>query len=448
MGKTTVLLDIDGTLVDSNDAHAWAWVDTGREFGYDVDFNHVRWLIGMGGDKVLPELSGISKESDEGATISARRAELFRKAGVQDFAGYRREGSGPYLPRILLMIDEFQEYFVEEDAIAQEAALLLDRIVRQGRAFGVHVILGSQTLGGSYSLAKATLGQMGVRIALQCSEADSYLILSDDNAAARLLSRPGEAIYNDMSGMVEGNNPFQIVWLNDETQERYLERIRSRAKAEGWHPEEPPTVFEGNVPADLRGNAALRARIESPAAVAERAGGVAWVGEANAIKGPTEVRFRDQGGSNLLIVGQQKEAALGIVLGSVVGLAAAHPPGGAKFVIFDGSPPELGFSARFAELARSVAQPVDLVEYARVPEAIEALDAEVKSRTEGGKSGAPIYLVIYDLQRFRKLRQSDEFEYGSEDKPSPAKALGTILAEGPARGIHAMVWVLFGLESS
>jgi hypothetical protein len=43
----------------------------------------------------------------------ARRAELFRKAGVQDFAGYRREGSGPYLPRVLLMIDEFQEFFVE-----------------------------------------------------------------------------------------------------------------------------------------------------------------------------------------------------------------------------------------------------------------------------------------------------------------------------------------------
>ena len=63
---------------------------------------------------------------------------------------------------------------------------------------------------------EATLGQMAVRIALQCSEADAHLILSEDNTAARLLTRPGEAIYNDANGMIEGNNLFQVVWLSDE----------------------------------------------------------------------------------------------------------------------------------------------------------------------------------------------------------------------------------------
>ena len=59
------------------------------------------------------------------------------------------------MPRVLLIVDEFQEFFVEDDKIAQEVTLLLDRLVRQGRAFGMHVILGSQTLGGQYSLPKA-----------------------------------------------------------------------------------------------------------------------------------------------------------------------------------------------------------------------------------------------------------------------------------------------------
>ena len=58
--------------------------------------------------------------------------------------------------------------------------MLLDRLVRQGRAFGIHVLLGSQTLGGAYSLARSTIGQMAVRIALQCSEADAHLILSEE----------------------------------------------------------------------------------------------------------------------------------------------------------------------------------------------------------------------------------------------------------------------------
>src|SRR5204862_45436 len=103
-------------------------------------------------------------------------------------------GLSPTLPRILLIVDEFQEFFTEDDKLAQEAALLLDRLVRQGRAFGLHVLLGSQTLGGAYSLARSTIDQMAVRIALQCSEADAQLILSKDNTAARLRPTTGRPI--------------------------------------------------------------------------------------------------------------------------------------------------------------------------------------------------------------------------------------------------------------
>lgn len=74
-----VVLDIDGTLIDSNDAHARAWVDVGREFGREIDFRHVRRLIGMGGDKVLPEVAGLEEETEEGQRMKARRGEIFRE---------------------------------------------------------------------------------------------------------------------------------------------------------------------------------------------------------------------------------------------------------------------------------------------------------------------------------------------------------------------------------
>ena len=154
-----------------------------------------------------------------------QRGELYRAAGVNDLPSYRNAAesippngkphAGP-LPRLVLVVDEFQEFFVEDDKVSQEAALLLDRLVRQGRAFGIHILLGSQTLGGAYSLARSTIDQMAVRIALQCSETDAHLILSKDNADARLLSRPGEAIYNASGGLLEGNHFFQIVWLSDQ----------------------------------------------------------------------------------------------------------------------------------------------------------------------------------------------------------------------------------------
>ena len=72
-----VIFDVDGTLVDSNDAHAQSWVDTFTEAGYDVPFEKVRPLIGMGGDKLLPETIGISRDSDEGKRLLERRGKIF-----------------------------------------------------------------------------------------------------------------------------------------------------------------------------------------------------------------------------------------------------------------------------------------------------------------------------------------------------------------------------------
>jgi HAD superfamily hydrolase (TIGR01509 family) len=72
-----VLLDIDGTLIDSNDAHAQSWHEALKEFGRDIPAGTVRPLIGMGGDKLLPRLLGVDAESDVGKAFSERRAAIF-----------------------------------------------------------------------------------------------------------------------------------------------------------------------------------------------------------------------------------------------------------------------------------------------------------------------------------------------------------------------------------
>jgi len=72
-----VIFDVDGTLVDSNDAHAHAWVRALAEHGRRVEFERVRPLIGMGSDKLLPELTGISVDSPEGRGLIDRRREIF-----------------------------------------------------------------------------------------------------------------------------------------------------------------------------------------------------------------------------------------------------------------------------------------------------------------------------------------------------------------------------------
>lgn len=73
-----VLLDIDGTLVLSNDAHAAAWHEAFAEHGYELPLEDIRRLIGMGGDKLMPALvPRLSDSEGEGKTIKERRSELF-----------------------------------------------------------------------------------------------------------------------------------------------------------------------------------------------------------------------------------------------------------------------------------------------------------------------------------------------------------------------------------
>jgi len=74
-----VLLDIDGTLLDSNDAHAQAWSDALRESGHEIGSETVRPLIGMGADKLLPKVAGIDADSEEGKRLIERSKAIFAK---------------------------------------------------------------------------------------------------------------------------------------------------------------------------------------------------------------------------------------------------------------------------------------------------------------------------------------------------------------------------------
>jgi len=90
--ERVMIFDVDGTLVDSNDAHARAWVETLSQFGIQRDVAAARRLIGMGGDKLLPTLTGISADSDLGKQISEQRSEHFRRTyrdGLRPFRDTR-----------------------------------------------------------------------------------------------------------------------------------------------------------------------------------------------------------------------------------------------------------------------------------------------------------------------------------------------------------------------
>ncbi|MDB6173675.1 MAG: segregation ATPase, FtsK/SpoIIIE family [Chthoniobacteraceae bacterium] len=399
--------------------------------------------------KRLPHARVIAIESDREFALSVlqrvdeelkRRGDLFRKLGVQDIAGYKRAGGTEPIPRSLLIIDEFQEFFVEDDAIAQSASLLFDRIVRQGRAFGIHVLLGSQSLGGAYSLARATIGQMVIRVALQCNEADAYLIMDDSNSAARLLSRPGEGIYNDGGGAVANNSPFQVVWLPDDERDKWLDKVRLLA---GQHPghDTSPIVFEGNAPADIRENDKLRFALATQPVTTPRSSR-AWLGAPNSIKGPTEAVFQRQSGNHLLIVGQRDEATLSLLAISLLSLATQFPAGTAKFVLLTSAAPES--TELIEQVLAAIPHEVTVARGQDISGVMSELSAEMKARVSGERpaDAPPVFLVIHGLHKFKKLRHEDDFSFSSGgEESSPSAEFTALINEGSSHGMHILVTV-------
>jgi hypothetical protein len=398
----------------------------------------------------LPHARAIAVESDREFGLSVlqridvemgRRAELFRPYKAQNLQMYR-EASGKKMPRTLLIIDEFQEFFTEDDKLAQDASLLLDRIVRQGRAFGVHLLLGSQTIGGSSGLSRSTIGQIGVRIALQTSEADSQMILGDGNSAARLLSRPGEAIYNDAGGLVEGNSPFQVAWLPDEQRDTYLDLVSSKASKE-QETVEKPIVFEGNEPADFRLNPSLVEQLQPAKYAASVPAPAVWLGDPVAIKAPTVIQFRRQSGANILIVGQNEEGAIAMTTLAMVALAAQLPPTQVSFYLFDGTPADGQNFGYLPGVAAALPHRTKVIDYRAVPQAIHEIAREL-TRRQAAEGGVPpaIFIVVFGLQRYRTLRKSEDFSFSADAKGAdPGKEFADIMRDGPANGIHIITWI-------
>ena len=419
----------------------------------------------------LPHCRVVAIESDREFGVSAlqnldavlqERGELFRKHGVQDIRGFRDANPNSVLPRLLLVIDEFQEFFVEDDKLAQTASLMFDRLVRQGRAFGIHVILGSQTLGGAYSLARSTLGQVAIRVALQCSEADAHLILSEENTAARLLTRPGEAIYNDANGLIEGNHPFQVAWLPDKQREDLIRRLAEQSR-KAVYPLDPMIVFEGNIPSDPARNGSMHRLIEGlDGTPSKRVTPRIWLGDAVEIKQPTELSFPRQSGSHLLLIGQDTEAALGLMGTAIVSLAAqeglgpraeglgpdsGHQPSAISqqpLLIFDGSPVDSPDADLWQQISKAVPG-VRVVSPRQCLEVLQELTEELQSRDAArDASRPPIFVFVSQISRFRDLRKpDDDYSFGSsgaEAAPSGGKLFADLIANGPENGIHAIIW--------
>lgn len=392
----------------------------------------------------LPHARVIAIESDRefgmsvlqglDATLKAR-FETFRAAGVDNIVDFRAKRPADRVPRIVLVVDEYQEFFSEDDVLAAQARGILERIARQGRSFGIHILLASQSLTGTSQLPQSILGQLAVRIALPCNQADARQIFAEDNGAARVLSRPGEAIYNDGGGIVEANSPFQAARFTDGDLIQQLGIISDHASR--LPPVPPAYVFEGNEPAQLGQSPALAGLISRANWQVPRSPR-AWLGEPVAMLPSVDATFHARPGRNLLIITRDEAEGVGVLQASWVSLLCQHRPTTARFYVLDLATADEPWAEAAERFRETFDHQIECLTRRNLPAVLAALQQEIADRGAGPVQHR-VYLLIIGLHRARDLRPDEEQRY-KPDPASNAARFAAILRDGPEAGVHTIAW--------
>jgi hypothetical protein len=191
----------------------------------------------------LPQIKLVATESDPeyGITVLKhlvqeleRRAKDFKSTSVRDFCEYRKT-SGLELPRILLIVDEFQILFSENSNVARSAEALFAKLLKQGRSHGIHLLLATQTIRGLQALSLGGFtSQLTCKIALSCNQEDSAFILGQNNWAAAELSSPPEGIINNSNGAKSANQRFLIPFADRGLCKDHISQITQIADQRGY----------------------------------------------------------------------------------------------------------------------------------------------------------------------------------------------------------------------
>jgi HAD superfamily hydrolase (TIGR01549 family) len=165
-----VIFDVDGTLVDSVDLHAHAWVDAFRDFGHQVDFKQMRAQIGKGGDELMPVFLSEAELKEYGEELENHRRQILKEQ---------------YLPRVK-GFPQVRELF--------------KRVLEDGKK----IVLASSAKKDELEVYKKAAGiEDLIRAETSADDADRSKPHPDifEEAVKRLLVRPEEAI-------VIGDTPY------------------------------------------------------------------------------------------------------------------------------------------------------------------------------------------------------------------------------------------------
>ena len=388
----------------------------------------------------------------------SNRADMFKRLNVDNIEDYRNK-SGETLPRILLIIDEFHVLFSKDsnDNVSKNSTAFLEQMIRQGRAFGIHVILASQTMSNIGGIGYGVWGQVGVRIALKCPKTDAKFVLGNDNDGVDLLStdNPGQAVYNSDCGNVIANTIFRVAYIDQNEQDNYLQYVSCHAPQYDY----PETrIMLSNV----EDNIYHPFQKFSSGQMVDFCENAIIIGEPLRLINNMRMLFKSKHSSNMLVIGNDEHkartlftfATLSMVLHKL-SVNDYKKPKHPNIYLFDYAPLEDYYEKDvLLELSRMLPSFVKYVTFDDANDVIGDLYSEFTRREKKEAKQEDTYMLVYGLQRARDLRSNniyqsksnvDDFdEFGSNTRQQlsvkPFEMFLNLLQRGAAIGINSLVW--------
>jgi tetratricopeptide (TPR) repeat protein len=375
----------------------------------------------------LPHARCVAIESDRefGLSVLQSVEEKLKERSVLFKSTGRSTLSGTGLPRILLVFDEFQVLFARNDKVGLAAAALLETLVRQGRSFGIHLLLGSQSLSGLDALGSHVPQLLPTRILLPATEVDARRVLGEGNDAGQYLTKHGEGILNTAGGAVEANQRFRGAFSDEDERRERVARMRAKADAAGFV--RRPVVFEGNAATPIE--SVLPAQFRAELATSGRAPLRVRVGSPMTINGTADLQLSREPGANVLLVTREGAPSLLTVAAASLAATPARPD------IVDFTSIDDGLDVVLGPLLER-----DRVRVHRrrgFAALLRAVRDEVSDRIAADDvSSPPRVIFLYGLHRARDL----DVDGGIDGDPELVDLLQEIVREGPEVGVHTWVW--------
>ncbi len=401
-----------------------------------------------------------------------RRKKLFSEKMVHDYSSFREDNPNEHLPRIVLIVDEYQDLFDRDREIVSDALL---QLTQQGRNVGIHLLLSSQSfeVPGILHLS-AIMANINLKIGLNMSQSTRESLNEFGKEAKILLKNcdtPGKVVINKKSGDDGGNQIGKIYTVSHDEKEKVIDKLIEKAHTNNLPLHIIKThTFDGIEEADFSKNRQITNLIklnswpnakelqkltqkdenfgglDAPNWFKDEKPAIGWLGKEFNVRGLARVIVRRKQRENLIFVGDNNEARYGMLLSLITSFVLNSTPSKNQFYIMDFSIKDSPWNEALEYIVQELLTPLGIMvkritSQNELEEFVSELETEFHRRNY--KNNADLhypntYIIGADIDRCDKLCQFQN-NFGVLEKEALGLRLQKLLINGASKGIHSIL---------